>query len=339
MKKLLIILASLLLLFVLACAGLIYAVMGRPEYSLWQFKKAYDTHDAATAQQYINIEALSTQIVDTVFTKAETVFGGLLGDGLGAAMLPAAKAKLQDQIAAQITAELSDETAEPLFEPIKNITLQDVLKRKVVNCEPTDNTATCTLASADGPIVLQMKQINHSTWQIVGIDNLNDMLNQRLNELMPGLTEQIPDTEDSEKNTNSPSGFISATTRAKDTKKISDLKQLQTAAELYYNAEGQYPTATSWTELGQLLKPYLSNIPTPPTGGDDYVYYVSADQTAYVFGTSLDLTNAVLDSDDDTTYDTAWSNRPPISATGNHPTEVDCDDIAKMYCETSETFN
>jgi prepilin-type N-terminal cleavage/methylation domain-containing protein len=41
--------------------------------------------------------------------------------------------------------------------------------------------------------------------------------------------------------------LASARTKARDARRIADIKQIQTAVELYYDSYGQYPTSTSWT--------------------------------------------------------------------------------------------
>ena len=59
-----------------------------------------------------------------------------------------------------------------------------------------------------------------------------------------------------------------ARARARDTKRISDVRQIQTALELYYNEMGNYP-ADGDVEPGKSIKStnntYLAAVPTPPT--------------------------------------------------------------------------
>ncbi len=55
--------------------------------------------------------------------------------------------------------------------------------------------------------------------------------------------------------------------RARDTRRISDVKQIQTALELYYNANQVqgYPATTTWqTDISDFLNP----VPTAPTPAD-----------------------------------------------------------------------
>jgi len=58
--------------------------------------------------------------------------------------------------------------------------------------------------------------------------------------------------------------------KAKDTKKQSDIKQIQTAADTYYNDINCYPLQLTSTYLNQN---YIKNIPTDPDGGS-YIYVV-----------------------------------------------------------------
>ncbi|QQG52163.1 MAG: prepilin-type N-terminal cleavage/methylation domain-containing protein [Candidatus Falkowbacteria bacterium] len=58
-----------------------------------------------------------------------------------------------------------------------------------------------------------------------------------------------------------------ARARARDAKRISDVKQIQTALELYYNEEGSYPASvtTGGTIQSTAGNVYLAAVPTPPS--------------------------------------------------------------------------
>jgi prepilin-type N-terminal cleavage/methylation domain-containing protein len=80
----------------------------------------------------------------------------------------------------------------------------------------------------------------------------------------------------------------SARKKGRDARRISDMKQVQLALELYYDANGSSyvvqgtapaaiggtPAASAMvTALGTLLAPtYIASIPTDPTGGTTYNY-------------------------------------------------------------------
>jgi general secretion pathway protein G len=79
----------------------------------------------------------------------------------------------------------------------------------------------------------------------------------------------------------------SAKVKARDSKRLSDLKQLQTALELYYTDQNAYPAGTAvtlgstsyaclnasgWT-TANCTNPYMGKVPTDPHGSN-YVYTV-----------------------------------------------------------------
>ena len=83
--------------------------------------------------------------------------------------------------------------------------------------------------------------------------------------------------------------LTTARSSSRDTKRIADLKQLQTALELYYNDYGSYPTVLSDLASTTLATKYLETIPTAPTlvDGDctatsnSYIYNTSYDKSSY----------------------------------------------------------
>jgi len=104
----------------------------------------------------------------------------------------------------------------------------------------------------------------------------------------------------------------SARQKGRDAKRISDVKQLQLALELYYDGYGAYPTALSKANL--VDQGYISVIPTDPnvsgaciagTEASCYAYTAltngsSSTCTRYHLGTSLEgSTNSALASDVD----------------------------------------
>lgn len=66
----------------------------------------------------------------------------------------------------------------------------------------------------------------------------------------------------------------SARARARDAKRIADVKQIQTALEMFYNDTGNYPVAASSTlfsgggQIGSANGVYMKAIPKPPTPND-----------------------------------------------------------------------
>ncbi|PKM91298.1 hypothetical protein CVU82_01720 [Candidatus Falkowbacteria bacterium HGW-Falkowbacteria-1] len=84
-----------------------------------------------------------------------------------------------------------------------------------------------------------------------------------------------------------------ARSRARDSKRVADIKQAQTALELFYNENGRYPTTEEW-ESGSIVSSstgevFMYNIPVAPTPADgdcsgpenDYTYIPNIDNSDY----------------------------------------------------------
>ncbi len=82
----------------------------------------------------------------------------------------------------------------------------------------------------------------------------------------------------------------SARDRAKNTRRIADIRQLQTALELYFYDFNRYPVVTEWVTAQEALataefSTYLSQVPSDPSPGEipiyDYSYLSSPDGSDY----------------------------------------------------------
>lgn len=100
--------------------------------------------------------------------------------------------------------------------------------------------------------------------------------------------------------------------KSRDSKRLSDVKQMQTALELYFSDQGKYPVSVSALVLGgtgaKTLSStngwadaaagttYMQRVPTNPTpGGADYSY-TSADGSTYAVTFTLEGTAGGLAS-------------------------------------------
>lgn len=99
----------------------------------------------------------------------------------------------------------------------------------------------------------------------------------------------------------------SARTKARDTKRIADLKQMRTALELYYDDNNHYPAGgwfyscnSSWDTLQTALSKYISTLPKDPVNTSCagpwnvgyYTYvYGSAGGNKYDLVTALEQNN------------------------------------------------
>lgn len=99
-------------------------------------------------------------------------------------------------------------------------------------------------------------------------------------------------------------GLGPAQKRGRDARRIADMRETQTALELFYTKNGHYPgvavagpdedaacaqAQTSWATLTTCLKGSklgVNNVPNDPTSGKTYLY--NSDGTTYVLGATLD---------------------------------------------------
>jgi general secretion pathway protein G len=78
-----------------------------------------------------------------------------------------------------------------------------------------------------------------------------------------------------------------ARARARDAKRIADVKEIQTALEMYFNDAGAYPATLASTSLVYGTSTYLATLPVPPTPVDGTCTY----STYYTYaGTTLNGT-------------------------------------------------
>jgi len=103
----------------------------------------------------------------------------------------------------------------------------------------------------------------------------------------------------------------SARQKARDTRRISDMRQVALALEMYYDDAKSYPavaaastcSAANWTTMTGLLQPnYMTAVPADPSVANNYWYGVGTDNTApqkYVLRTALEKHNIANDTDVD----------------------------------------
>jgi prepilin-type N-terminal cleavage/methylation domain-containing protein len=92
------------------------------------------------------------------------------------------------------------------------------------------------------------------------------------------------------------SALESSRQKSRDATRLSDIKQLQLALEVYFSSGNhQYPAA-----LSSLAPSYIPSVPRDPKTGNSYLYGQSA-STSYHLGSVLELYNENLASDGDAT--------------------------------------
>jgi len=79
--------------------------------------------------------------------------------------------------------------------------------------------------------------------------------------------------------------------RGRDTRRVADLRSMQTVLELYYAKRGQYPVSGNWSDLESAVVGAgvgVDGLPNDPASGQSYLYGSSANQQRYVLGVELE---------------------------------------------------
>ncbi len=100
-------------------------------------------------------------------------------------------------------------------------------------------------------------------------------------------------------------GLGSARSKARDSRRISDLKNVQTALELYYSKYGSYPGGGqnwNWSDLVSIITSEetglnIAKLPKDPLNNDKHQYLYGSDGQSYVLGVKLETKDASLDDD------------------------------------------
>jgi prepilin-type N-terminal cleavage/methylation domain-containing protein len=88
--------------------------------------------------------------------------------------------------------------------------------------------------------------------------------------------------------------------KSRDARRVADIRQIQLAMQLYFDANSAYPTSTA-----SLAPTYIPTIPRDPIGQAAYPYDQLGSGSSYHLGANLeDSSNQALNSDLDTVADT-----------------------------------
>ncbi len=110
----------------------------------------------------------------------------------------------------------------------------------------------------------------------------------------------------------------SARQKSRDAKRLADIRQLQLALELHFDAKGGYP---STMDVGNLVTPgYIAAIPTDPRTSAAYSYAaLNAGCTRYHLGATLeDSAHSALNADADAAAGTAGTACPDADGTAGN---------------------
>lgn len=88
--------------------------------------------------------------------------------------------------------------------------------------------------------------------------------------------------------------LASGPARGRDSQRKSDLRNIKTALESYYNDNSSYPAAASWETDLQGGPPYMKDVPEDPKTQADYTYTpapAGGPYTSYTLQTTLENTS------------------------------------------------
>lgn len=144
-------------------------------------------------------------------------------------------------------------------------------------------------------------------------------------------------------------GLTTAQQRARDTKRVADVKSIVSALELYWNDNAEYPILSdaispdinTWAELNTALTDYISQLPTDPFHQDSgksatyfytYMMETTTNNTYYV-GSTIETDNHQALSQDIDGAAVGGSNWVSLTSTDvfdDTAATLDCDD--PVYC-------
>ena len=98
-------------------------------------------------------------------------------------------------------------------------------------------------------------------------------------------------------------GLNSARSKGRDARRLSDIKQMQSALELYFDSCGGYPTVGSTLSTGDgtgcsgsntKFGSFMNPVPTNPAPGGTNYTYTSPDRMTYSMGFTLEGASGTL---------------------------------------------
>lgn len=111
--------------------------------------------------------------------------------------------------------------------------------------------------------------------------------------------------------------------RARDAKRIADVNQTRTAAELYFDDNGSYPQVATFAALGALIVPkYLTLLPVDPLAVAPHTYNYSYNgSTKYQIWAVLEQWAQAMNSDADIDSTVGWTGQ---TVDGSKDVKADC---------------
>ncbi len=141
--------------------------------------------------------------------------------------------------------------------------------------------------------------------------------------------------------------LTAAQQRARDTKRVADLKAIQTSLELYWNENASYPALVApaldtWAELSTSLSSFIGSLPKPPQDPDPnevYVYLLDGSTNdEYYLGATIENVNhqALTQDIDGTPGGAGFLSLTSADAFTVAPATLACADPAYCLYSTAE---
>ena len=92
-------------------------------------------------------------------------------------------------------------------------------------------------------------------------------------------------------------GLSAVRSKAQDTTKLSNIREVEIGLEAYKSVNGKYPSASDYSTSGgttSFAPTFIKKAPTPAT---EYLYFVSSDQKSYCFNVRSTVFNAPSQAD------------------------------------------
>jgi len=174
LKKILIIIGIILAIIILVICALIYYFFGTPQYSIIQLHNAYNKHDVEMAENYIDIDKLTDQMVEKAIeitrqkikeeTEKQTYkndwekLGAQFGSGLIELMIPTLEQKFKDEIKKGFIESIEGKNDSKIID-VNKITIKDLFIGNKVEFFKEGSITYFAINDDKQKIVFRMKKI------------------------------------------------------------------------------------------------------------------------------------------------------------------------------------
>lgn len=184
MNKALKIIVGIIVVVLVVLAGAWVWYIGSPQYALLQLAKAYTAHDMETAKKYVDIDSMSSAIVDfaveqtmeqakaTMTPEQLAQFESPEGQAYFESILGNFRTQLAGEMDSMFTGVISGSQE---FKYAGEFSFQDLFSGDKLVISRSGDEATLTVNTSDG-VTLSFKMAKKDNWQIVGFEDLEEFV-------------------------------------------------------------------------------------------------------------------------------------------------------------------